>query len=100
MRSLSRMPWQDRIAEANDKIVTTGGIGHGKKSSAEIATDKKLIFEMAQIPGTIAMFEGGLGAGPLRILIQTENGWLVRLDLDAGAARKLAAAILTHAGDE
>lgn len=83
------MPWQDRISEANEKIVTTGGIGFGKKTSAQIAADKKQIFEMAQIPGTIAMFEGG-GIVPLRILIQTENGWLVRVTLSGAEAHALA----------
>jgi len=81
-----------RIDDADGRL--SGGIGH------EALLDKRQrLFAGAHINGKIAMLDGG-GAAPLGVLIETENGWLVRLSLDAGQARRLAAALLTHAGDE
>lgn len=94
MTSLARMPWQDRITEAGERIEKVGGACFTKKGCAELDARKKQIFSMAQIPGTIAMVEGG-GAAPLNILIQTENGWLVRVVLSGGEAHALADLLVT-----
>ena len=83
------MPWQDRIVEANERIERAGGKGFTNANCTVTAMQKREIFHQAQIPGTIAMFEGG-GAAPLNILIQTENGWLVRVKLSGAEAHALA----------
>ena len=93
MRSLARMPWQDRIVEAGDRMERSGGKGFSERSAGESAALRKEIFAQAQIPGTISMCEGG-GAAPLHILIETENGWLVRVTLSGAQAQGLAELLL------
>lgn len=89
MRSVATMPWQDKISEANERIERSAGKGFTEKSVHDSASRRKEIFRQAQIPGTIAMFEGG-GAAPLNMLIETQNGWLVRVTLSGPEAHAFA----------
>jgi hypothetical protein len=83
------MPWQDKIIEACERIDHLGGIGSGPRNNDYLSSTKKEIFAQAQIPGTISMCEGG-GDNPVGLLIETQNGWLVRVTLTRGEARALA----------
>jgi len=89
MRNPATMPWQDRIVEASERMDHRAGKGFTEKSAQASAALAKEIFAQAQIPGTIAMFEGG-GAAPLHILIETQNGWLVRVTLSGAEAHALS----------
>ena len=89
MRNPATMPWQDRIVEASERIDQRAGKGFTEKSAQASAALAKEIFAQAQIPGTIAMLEGG-GAKPLHVLIETENGWLVRVKMSGAEAHALA----------
>ena len=89
MTSPAEMPWQDRIVEASERIDRAGGKDFTDKSAELTALRNREIFAQAQIPGTIAMCEGGGRAAPLGLLIETQNGWLVRVSLDAAQTRAL-----------
>jgi hypothetical protein len=58
------MPWQDRISEAGERIENVGGLGTGNRTVAAILEVKKEIYALAQIPGRIAMCEGGGHCAP------------------------------------
>lgn len=87
------------IADTRRTLELRNNNGGKAQDSEEQVARKQALFDRSQLMGSVAMLDGG-GAAPLGVLIETENGWLVRVDLDARAARQLAAAILTHAGDE
>ena len=89
MRNPATMPWQDRIVEASDKLDLIGGNKLRDREAHHSFNTRKEIFAQAQIPGTIAMLEGG-GAKPLHVLIETENGWLVRVKMSGAEAHALA----------
>ncbi len=57
----------------------------------------KEFFNAIQIKGQVAMLLGG-GKADLGVLIQTEDGKLVRVDLDPTAVKRLALALLNHGG--
>jgi hypothetical protein len=62
------------------------------------ALTAKEFFDRIQIKGQVAMLLGG-GAADLSVFIQTEDGKLVRVDLDPTAAKRLALALLNYGGD-
>lgn len=98
MRSLARMPWQDRIVEAAERIDHVGGLGLGNRTADDLAAKKQDIFIHAQIPGTIVMTDGGGAAKPVSILIETENGWLVRVTLPSQLARAFGELLINSCG--
>lgn len=89
MRTLATMPWQDKIAEASAKLDMIGGHNLRDSEAHHSMNKRREIFTHAQIPGTVAMMEGG-GALPLHMLIETENGWLVRVKLSGPEAHALS----------
>jgi hypothetical protein len=69
------------------------------RDAARHVERRRAVFTQSQLLGHISMLTGG-GKAALGLLIEVENGWLVRVDLGSAARLHLAAALLSHTGDD
>lgn len=91
MAEVAHMPWQSPVSELNEELTPSYKKHQGGNCSVDATRET---FRAHQIPATIAMLDRD-GAG-VALIINTENGWLIRVRMTPEECLDTARALLAR----